>query len=301
LQQDFCPYVAKKNGHKKLRIWRSFLSSKKFESLRVIIITVHKQIHAVFIVALLLIVPAVSLAAATYSVKAGDTLGKIAAANHLSLARVVQLNPQIKNINLIYPGQSIHLAASAQTTSAAQPANTTTTTKTQTQTQSQAPAAGEKRFSAYTTGYGWPDNTPKGSAEISHSILHLLAGGTGTYADPITVAVGHTIASGKDTLDYPAGTKFYIPNLRKYFITEDTCGDGKTPQNGPCHTGYQGHPWLDLWVGGNSGNQKQTLACEENITDLHMVIQNPASNYAVIPGDVTSSCGTQYGDSVVLK
>lgn len=153
----------------------------------------------------------------------------------------------------------------------------------------------EKTLVAYTTGYGYPDNTPAGNA-ISDPSLHSGAGGTGTYADPITLAVGHTISNGKDTLDYPAGTKFYVPNLRKYFIVEDTCGDGNQPQNGPCHTGYQGHVWLDLWVGGTSPTKSATLACEDTITGLHTVILNPAANYPVNSGAVYSgSCAVQYG------
>lgn len=148
----------------------------------------------------------------------------------------------------------------------------------------------EVTFQAYTTGYGWPDNTPKGSADISNPVLHQKAGGTGTFTDPITLAVGHSITGNKNTLDYPAGTTFYIPNLRKYFIVEDTCGDGNNPQNGPCHTGYKGTVWLDLWVGGNSTNQKQTLACEDAITEVHTVIKNPASGYPVVAGDVASGC-----------
>ncbi len=161
------------------------------------------------------------------------------------------------------------------------------------------PATGEIRFTAYTTGYGWPDNTPPGS-DISDPVLHQVAGGTGTYGDPITVAVGHTISLGKDTLDYPKGTKFYIPNLRRYFIVEDTCGDGNTPQNGPCHTGYQGHAWLDVWVGGVGASSSSVLSCEDTITDLHLVIQNPASSYAVTQGPVFgTSCSAQFGESVV--
>jgi hypothetical protein len=58
------------------------------------------------------------------------------------------------------------------------------------------PAASEIRFVAYTTGYGYPDNTPAGNA-ISNPIIHSGAGGTGTYADPITLAVGHSITNGK--------------------------------------------------------------------------------------------------------
>jgi hypothetical protein len=83
--------------------------------------------------------------------------------------------------------------------------------------------------------------------------------------------------TGKDTLDYPQGTKFYVPALRKYFIVEDTCGDGSLPQNGPCHTGYQGKVWLDLWVGGTTATKAATLSCEDQITDFHLVIENPAS------------------------
>jgi hypothetical protein len=154
-------------------------------------------------------------------------------------------------------------------------------------------------MTAYTTGYGWPDNTPAGAA-ISDSVIHTLAGGTGTYQDPITVAVGHTITGGKDILDYKAGTLFYVPNLRKYFIAEDTCGDGNTPQNGPCHTGYQGHVWIDLWVGGQGGNKSAVLGCEDTITDLHLVILNPSANYQVVPGPVFgTSCAQQFGDTVM--
>lgn len=256
----------------------------------------HIKIHAGFIVALLLILPAITFAASTYIVKSGDTLRKIAAANHIGFSQLVAYNPQIKNINLIYPKETIYLSAA----SAAAPAPKTAIPAPAVSTSVNISQVGESRFVAYTTGYGWPDNTPKGSAQISDPIVHSLAGGTGTYQNPITLAVGHTITGGKDILDYPAGTKFYIPNLRKYFIVEDTCGDGNAPQNGPCHTGYKGNVWLDLWVGGNSSNQTQTLKCEDAITDTHLVIKNPASNYAVVAGDVASGC-KQYGDAVVAQ
>jgi hypothetical protein len=45
--------------------------------------------------------------------------------------------------------------------------------------------------------------------------------------DPITLAAGHSIINGKDIGDYAYGTKFYVPNLRKYFTAADACGDGK--------------------------------------------------------------------------
>lgn len=154
------------------------------------------------------------------------------------------------------------------------------------------PSGSEVLLTAYTTGYGYPDNTPAGNA-ISDGVIHIGAGGTGTYQDPITLAVGHSITNGKDTLDYPRGTRFYVPALQRYFIVEDTCGDGNTPQNGPCHTGYQGHVWLDLWVGGTSATKSATLACEDTITKVQSVILNPNSTHPVSVGPISngSKCG----------
>lgn len=160
----------------------------------------------------------------------------------------------------------------------------------------------ETTLTAFITGYGYPDNTPANSANISHPILHSKAGGIGTYTDPITVAVGHSIINGKDILDYPAGTKFYIPNLRRYFIVEDTCGDGATPQNGPCHTGYPSGTttWLDIWVGGVGATKTSVIACEEAITGNFTVIKNPASNYLVVPGAVyQTACTAEFGNTIL--
>src|SRR3546814_19121119 len=45
-----------------------------------------------------------------YTVRSGDTLSGIAAANNMSLDALISANPQISNPNLIYPGQSINLS-----------------------------------------------------------------------------------------------------------------------------------------------------------------------------------------------
>jgi hypothetical protein len=153
---------------------------------------------------------------------------------------------------------------------------------------------GETTFAAYITGYSYWDNTPAGTAEISHPIIHQKAGGTGTFNDPITLAVGHSIINGKDILDYPAGTKFYLPYLQKYVIVEDTCGDGSTPQNGPCHTGYKGNPWIDLYVDGQGASQSTANNCMNAITGVHSVIKNPGANYPVTAGSVVGSGCKQY-------
>lgn len=167
------------------------------------------------------------------------------------------------------------------------------------------PGSDAQNVTAYVTGYDIYDNTPPGSPVISNPVLHQLAGGTGTYQDPITVAVGHSIINGQDILDWPPATRFYIPNLRRYFIVEDTCGDGPTPQNGPCHNLSSADPgaqtWLDVWVDGSQLSDSAANSCENAITHNQLVIENPASDYAMVPGAIAgSSCTQQYGNTPVV-
>jgi LysM repeat protein len=53
-----------------------------------------------------------------YTIVAGDTLKKIAAACTMTLSDLLALNPQITNANLIYPGQVIQLSGTPATTTA---------------------------------------------------------------------------------------------------------------------------------------------------------------------------------------
>lgn len=179
---------------------------------------------------------------------------------------------------------------------------TPTPTPTGTPTPTPTATSSEIRKQAFVTGYSYWDNTPPGSATISHPVIHQVAAGTGTYADPITVAVGHTKTGSQDILDFPAGTRFYVPNLRRYFIVEDSCGDGATPQNGPCHTGYPSGAayWIDVWVGGGGQSSDASDSCMNAITDIHLVIQNPANNYKVVPGEITANC-SQYGETILTN
>ena len=157
-----------------------------------------------------------------------------------------------------------------------------------------APAASvsERRFTAYLTGYTYWDNTPPGSAAIARPVIHRRAGGIGTYDDPVTLAVGHKIIGGRQTLDYEAGTRFYIPNLRRYAIVEDVCGDGPRPQNGPCHTGHRGHPWLDIYLDGRRVGDAESQRCAYRITGLQTVVINPRPGYPVDRGPISESgCG----------
>jgi hypothetical protein len=171
-------------------------------------------------------------------------------------------------------------------------------------------ASAASSIPAYTTGYSYYDNTPPGSAEISHPVLHKKAGGKGTYNDPVTVAVGHSIINGRDILDYKKGTRFYIPNLRKYFIVEDTCGDDRTPQNGPCHSLKMAPKgakvWLDVWIGGATSTRKQANDCMSKLTDgngeIHTAILNPRKDYVTVSGDILykGKCRANYGNSPKL-
>ncbi len=152
-----------------------------------------------------------------------------------------------------------------------------------------SPRNAETAFNIYLTGYSYWDNTPPGSAEISKPVIHRKAGGKGTYSDPITIAVGHTIIGNRQTLDFKAGTRFYLPNLRKYAIVEDVCGDGLNPQDGPCHTGRNGLPWLDIYVDGSSSRSGDATQCARRITAVQQIIMNPGRDYPVVSGALTEA------------
>jgi hypothetical protein len=154
-------------------------------------------------------------------------------------------------------------------------------------------------FKAYLTSWAAYDNTPSGS-DIQFDGTH--SGGSGTYADPISMASGYVLQNGDAVFDYPIGTIFYVPNLQKYFRVSDQCGgdNGANPANTPCHKSEEPpYPQLDLWAG-NVVSSKVTN-CEDQITGVHVVMKNAAPGYKVSPGHIYSSsgCATQYGDTVV--
>jgi hypothetical protein len=139
----------------------------------------------------------------------------------------------------------------------------------------------------YTTAYNWWDNNPPGSAEISHPVVHRHAGGQGTYADPLTVAVN--FGSGR-RLQFKAGTRFYVPNVRAYLIVEDTIGGNA-----------RGRVHLDMWAGGKSSSKRSSYDCMSHVTGNVLVIRNPARNYAVVKGPLSAhnKCRKLHGNKVV--
>jgi hypothetical protein len=143
-------------------------------------------------------------------------------------------------------------------------------------------AAADRQAKSYTarvwaTYYGWYDNTPPGC----RTAYSGCAGGTGTYADPIT------FASYKG--EFPVGTIVYYPTLQKYFRMGDECQEcgldwtGRGPDGGP----HMYH--LDLWLGGHGGDAFDVINCEDALTlqtssgapVLTRFILNPSPDLAV--------------------
>lgn len=145
-----------------------------------------------------------------------------------------------------------------------------------------APSSGSIALSnVYITGYADGDNTPPGSPETYLDGIEGVAGGNCTYDNPTTMAVGHVITNGNDKADFAYGTKFYVPALKCYFKAADTCGDGPTPQNRACHKPERGSLQLDAYVG-----PKGTASCEEAMTGIYNVIQNPIAGLPVNVGNI---------------
>lgn len=158
-----------------------------------------------------------------------------------------------------------------------------------------APLAAERvsgnrqSFTAYITGYSYWDNTPPGSAAIARPVIRQRAGGTGTYRDPITIAVGYRLVNGRARLDYPAGTRFYLPHIQRYAIVEDICGDGPNPHVTGCARGKNGMPWLDIYVDGSRVGPSAANDCMYRLTGFYEVLINPSKNYAVSVGPLAES------------
>lgn len=136
---------------------------------------------------------------------------------------------------------------------------------------------GEEHLTAWITGYTFWDNTPPGSAAIARPTIHDEAGGVGTYADPVTIAVGR----GRAGWHYPPGTRFYLAALQKYAVVEDLCG--------ACGKGRNGRTHLDIYIGGADSTPRATTACAMKITAMQEVVLNPAPGYPVTAGEISAT------------
>ena len=64
---------------------------------------------SIITVLLIMILPIKSSAVSTHTVARGDTMWKIAVKYEVGLSEIASANPQIKNPNLIYPGDIINI------------------------------------------------------------------------------------------------------------------------------------------------------------------------------------------------
>jgi hypothetical protein len=102
-------------------------------------------------------------------------------------------------------------------------------------------AAGPKPrpVQAFVTLYGYADNSPPGRA-IAHPCIHKVAGGTGSFGDPITFAT--------DVREVGWCKKIYVAYMKRYFIHEDECVQCD-------HDWTRLHEYhFDLWAGGDAGS-----------------------------------------------
>lgn len=147
------------------------------------------------------------------------------------------------------------------------------------------PSTGGTSKQVEITYYGAWDNDPPGSRDIAHPVIHNQAGGTGTYADPLT------FASPAGSGAYSFGTIIYVPSVQKYFIREDECAVSWTAPDG---CGPVSH--VDLYVG-NPSDDQSVIACEEHLTPSGnaTIIVNPPGNLTVDPkplwNQATKTCG----------
>lgn len=134
-------------------------------------------------------------------------------------------------------------------------------------------AANSRPLTIWLTGYSWQDNTPPGSSEVGEPVLHSVAGGIGTYRDPITVATsGH-----QGNQEWPPGTKFYLPTVRRYVIVEDS-GAAAAPSGTDTH--------LDVWSDGHDGAKQDVDACMDRFTGKVPAHFNPPDGLPVMTGPI---------------
>ena len=94
---------------------------------------------------------------------------------------------------------------------------------------------------AFMTLYGFADNSPPGRV-IAHPCLHKVAGGKGTFGDPITFAT--------DVREVGWCKKIYVPYMKRYFIHEDDCTECD-------HDWATVHKYrFDMWAGGDARSNR---------------------------------------------
>jgi hypothetical protein len=126
---------------------------------------------------------------------------------------------------------------------------------------------------AFMTLYGYVDNSPPGRA-IAHPCTHGVAGGTGTFADPVTFAT--------DVHEVGWCHRLYVPYMKRYFIHEDECAECD-------HDWVKLHKYrFDMWAGGDSRSTRNPersalLGCEDTWTRAASINDSNNPNVTINP------------------
>ncbi|TNC24348.1 hypothetical protein [Amycolatopsis alkalitolerans] len=133
-----------------------------------------------------------------------------------------------------------------------------------------APAAPEQ-MSGTVSFYSSVDKSPLGTLLIAFpTILHGLAGGSGTYDDPVTFAA----APGA----FAPGTRIYVPDLRRYFVLEDLCAS--------C-----GGTHIELWTGSALDDGIRTCEARLGAQGTRSYLVSPPPWLPVAPGPLYDGGG----------
>jgi hypothetical protein len=123
------------------------------------------------------------------------------------------------------------------------------------------------------TFYGFPDNDPPGAGTAYNcGGRNYIAGGTGTFSDPVTFAS----APG----EFAQCEIIYDPYLQKYLRMEDTCAQCTTDWSGG-----SGFVHIDVWSGSSTTNGGDTqIACENELTPAERsqsIVRTPDASFPV--------------------
>ncbi|KAL8677364.1 MAG: hypothetical protein Q9186_006199 [Xanthomendoza sp. 1 TL-2023] len=118
------------------------------------------------------------------------------------------------------------------------------------------------------TFFGYPDNDPPGAGIAYPQCGRSLAGGTGTYDDPISFA---TAANG----DFTPCDIVYLPWVKKYARFEDSCA--KCGEDWDSSRRYH----IDLWTGSTTVNGGDLqIDCENILPGGHKsIVRNPPNAF----------------------
>ena len=150
-----------------------------------------------------------------------------------------------------------------------------TPSDTPTDTGTPTPEPAGTTLQVWLTGYSWFDNDPPGSAAIAYPQIHDQAGGSGTYTDPVTLAVGRG--------GWTPGTLVYLPSIHRYAIVEDLCGS--------CAQGHNGLTWIDVYVNGQAAGNDSADDCMGRLTAVVEAVLNPGPGLPVVEGPISDEEG----------